>query len=389
LFLRHLAQTSDFPLMVEVEKAKGVYMHLKNGQKMIDLISGIGVSNLGHRHPAVTKAVRRQLKKYMHLMVYGEFVQTPQVKLAEALTKTLNDPLNAVYLLNSGSEAIEGAMKLAKRYTARPEIISFKQAYHGSSHGALSIGGDEHFKQAFRPLLPGTKQLPFNQLGAVSEISTQTAAVIVEPVQGEAGVRVGEQGFLAALRQRCDETGALLIFDEIQCGMGRTGKMWAHQHFGITPDVLVTAKGLGGGMPIGAFVAPQEMMAVFKNKPILGHITTFGGHPVSAAAGAATVKYLHRTALYSRAEAKGNIFREYLQHPKIQEIRGKGLMLAVVFESFEVLKPIIDKAIEKGVLTDWFLFCDHAMRIAPPLTITPRQIRKACRLIVEAIDEAS
>ena len=387
LFLEHLAQTSDFPLMVEIEKAKGIYMFDKKGRRYIDLISGIGVSNLGHLHPAVVKTVKKQLKKYMHLMVYGEFVETPQVKLAKLISDLMPQKLNSTFLVNSGSEAVEGALKLAKRYTGRPEIISAHNAYHGSSHGALSVSGSEDFKSAFRPLLPGIKHIKYNNIDELELIDHKTAAVIVETVQGEAGVRTPDKHYLKAIRAKCDQTGTLLILDEIQAGAGRTGKLWAFEHFGVVPDIVVLAKGLGGGMPIGAFVSNREVMKVLRNDPILGHISTFGGHPISAAAAYASLKTIHEKKLFKKAGKKGKLFKELLKHPNIKEVRGKGLMLAAQFNSFEELKPTIDKLLSKGILTDWFLFCDNAMRIAPPLIITKKQIKEACQIILDTLNE--
>jgi putrescine aminotransferase len=389
LFLAHLAQTTDFPLMIEVEKAEGVYLFGPDGKNYLDLISGIGVSNVGHRHPRVVKAIQDQLDKYLHLMVYGEFVQTPQTQLAKALTDTLPSHLDNVYLVNSGSEAVEGALKLAKRFTNRREIFSCVNAYHGSSHGSLSVGGNEIFKRAYRPLLPGISLIHYGSFSDLERINTQTAAVIMETIQGEAGIRVACSEYFQALRKKCDQTGTLLILDEIQAGFGRTGKFWAFEHFGICPDILVCAKGMGGGMPIGAFIANKEVMGVFKNNPLLGHITTFGGHPVSAAASLATIQVLREEQLPEQAEAKANLFKTLLIHPKIRAIRNKGLMMAVEFESFEVLKKIIDRAIDLGVITDWFLFCDDSMRIAPPLTISETEIRQACKIILQAISESN
>lgn len=387
LFLSHLAQTTDFPLLIEVEKAEGIYLFGPSGEKYIDLISGIGVSNVGHRHPKVIAAIQAQLDKYLHLMVYGEYVQTPQTLLAKALCDTLPPHLDNVYLVNSGSEAVEGALKLAKRYTNRREIISCVNAYHGSSHGSLSVGGNEVFKRAYRPLLPGISHIQYGNDQDLEKITCETAAVILETIQGEAGIRVAEKDYFLALRKKCDETGTLLILDEIQAGFGRTGKFWAFEHYGIVPDILVCAKGMGGGMPIGAFIANKEVMAVFKNNPLLGHITTFGGHPVSAAASLATVQILQKEKLIEQVEAKAELFKSLLIHPKIKSIRNKGLMMAVEFKSFEVLKPIIDRAIEMGVITDWFLFCDDSMRIAPPLVISEEQIRESCAVILQAINE--
>ena len=389
LFLQHLAQTTDFPLMIEVEKAEGIYLFGPNGEKYIDLISGIGVSNVGHRHPKVLEAIQGQLDKYLHLMVYGEYVQSPQSLLAKALTDTLPAKLDNVYLVNSGSEAIEGALKLAKRYTGKPKLISCVNAYHGSSHGSLSVGGNEIFKQAYRPLLPGISHINYGELPDLERIDSDTAAVLIETVQGEAGIRVASKDYFTALRKRCDETGTLLIVDEVQCGFGRTGKFWAFEHFDIVPDVVVCAKGMGGGMPIGAFIANKEVMGVFKNNPILGHITTFGGHPVSSAASLATIQLLQEEKLIDQVEEKAQLIKSLLTHPKIKSIRNKGLLMAVEFEAFDVLKLIIDRAIELGVITDWFLFCDDSMRIAPPLTITKEQIHEACTLILRAIEEVS
>lgn len=391
LFLSNLAQTSEFPLALEIEKAEGIYLIDKNGKKYIDFISGIGVSNVGHRHPKVVEAIKNQVDKYMHLMVYGEYIQSPQVLLANALTQTLNNfktpsnlQLDNVYFTNSGTEAVEGAMKLAKRFTGRPEIIAFNRSYHGSTQGALSLG-DEHFKRNYRPLLPEIKKLNRGVFEELDKISNRTAAVIFEPVGGESGIRVTTTEYISALRKRCDEVGAILIFDEIQSGFGRTGKFWAFEHFGVTPDILLCAKGMGGGMPIGAFIAPQQLMAVFKDNPILGHITTFGGHPVSCAASLATLTTIIEENLLDEIEEKSNLIKSLLIHPKIKEVRGKGLMMAAEFANFDELKPIIDRSIEKGVITDWFLYCDNSMRIAPPLTITFDEIRVACGIILESI----
>ena len=388
LFLSHLAQTTDFPLLIEVEKAEGIYLFGPNGEKYIDLIAGIGVSNVGHRHPRVISAIHQQLDKYLHLMVYGEYVQSPQTLLAKALTDTLPVHLDNVYLVNSGSEAIEGALKLAKRYTGKPKLISCVNAYHGSSAGSLSVGGNEIFKRAYRPLLPGISHIHYGSFSDLNKIDSETAAVVIETIQGEAGIRVACTTYFKALRQRCDETGTLLILDEIQTGFGRTGKFWAFEHFEIIPDIIVSAKGMGGGMPIGAFIASKEVMSVFKNNPLLGHITTFGGHPVSAAASLATIQILLEEELITQVETKATLFNSLLIHPKIKAIRNKGLMMAVEFESFEILKPIIDRAINLGVITDWFLFCDDSMRIAPPLTITEAEIRQACQVLLNAIDHS-
>ncbi|SDX66942.1 aspartate aminotransferase family protein [Hymenobacter psychrophilus] len=386
LFLRHQAQTSDFPLLLEIERAEGVYMYAPDGTRYLDLISGIGVSNVGHRHPRVLAAIQGQLDKYLHLMVYGEVVQAPPAQLAQALTATLPARLDNVFFTNSGTEAVEGALKLAKRHTGRTGLISCHNAYHGSTHGALSITGSEGFKNAFRPLLPDVRHIRHNHFDDLQLITEHTAAVVIETVQGEAGVRVPAPGYLPALRQRCTEVGALLILDEIQCGFGRTGTFWAFEQFGIEPDILLTAKGMGGGMPIGAFIAPQAIMAGFKTDPILGHCTTFGGHPVSCAASLATLRVIQEENLLAGVEAKAARFREKLVHPTIREVRNCGLLMAVEFDSFAVLKPLIDRALwDQHLLTDWFLFCDNSLRIAPPLTITMEQIEEACAGLLEAI----
>ena len=385
LFLQHLAQTTDFPLLIEIERAEGVYMYGPKGQKYLDLISGISVSNVGHRHPRVVQAVKDQADRYMHLMVYGEFVQGPQTRLAQRLVQQLPSPLDNVYFTNSGSEAIEGAMKLAKRFTRRTDFVSCVNAYHGSSQGALSVSGSEWFKRAYRPLLPGIRQIRFNEPEDLRWITDRTASVLVETIQGEAGVRIPDEAYLQALRTRCSQTGALLILDEIQAGFGRTGTLFAFEQYGIVPDILVCAKGMGGGMPIGAFIAPQAMMAVLKENPMLGHITTFGGHPISCAASLATLEVILENDLLPGIRAKEALFRELLVHPAIRGIRSRGLLMAVEFESFSVLKPVIDRTIEQGVLTDWFLYCDHAMRIAPPLTITETEIQEACQIILSSI----
>jgi putrescine aminotransferase len=385
LFLHHLAQTTDFPLLLEIESAEGIYLFGPNGEKYIDLISGISVSNIGHRHPAVIDAIKKQLDKYLHLMVYGEIVQSPQVRLAAKLAEILPSSLSMVYLVNSGSEAIEGAMKLAKRHTGRANIISCKNAYHGSTQGSLSLNGSEHFKQAFRPLLPGVKNIEFGNIEDIQLIDDTFAAVFIETVQGEAGVRVASEEYFRLLRKRCDETGVLLVLDEIQTGFGRTGKFWGFEHYNIIPDILVCAKGMGGGMPLGAFISSEKIMSSLKQNPMLGHITTFGGHPVSCAASLATIEVIQNENLISEVEKKNLLFHQLLVHPEIKNIRSKGLMIAVEFQSFKKLKEVIDRCIENGLLTDWFLFCDNSMRIAPPLTITENEIEGACKIILKSI----
>jgi acetylornithine/succinyldiaminopimelate/putrescine aminotransferase len=386
LFLANNAQTTDFPLLLEFERAEGVYMYNTEGRPYMDLISGIGVSNLGHSNPYVINAIKAQVDKYMHLMVYGEYVQTPQVRFAEKLVSLLPAGLQSVYFTNSGSEAVEGALKLAKRFTGRREVIAFTNSYHGSSHAALSVMGNETFKQAYRPLLPGVRFIDFNDTNGLDLINNETACVIVETVQGEAGIRVPDISYMQALRARCNATGALLILDEIQASFGRTGKMFAFEHFGIEPDILLLAKALGGGMPLGAFIAAAPVMAALKENPILGHITTFGGHPVCCSAGLAALEVLINEQLMDSVPEKEELFRKNLVHPAIKEIRGKGLMLAIDLDSFELNKKIIDRCIENGVVTDWFLHCSNAMRIAPPLIITFDEINQACDVIIEAIN---
>ncbi|TKB96474.1 aspartate aminotransferase family protein [Pedobacter cryotolerans] len=389
LFLKHNAQTSTTPLLLEFVKAKGIYMYDVEGKKYMDLIAGIGVSNVGHCHPTVVAAVQKQAETYMHLMVYGEFVQSPQVDFAKALASVLPANLSCTYLVNSGSEAIEGAMKLAKRYTGRTKLIACKNSYHGSTQGALSLMGNEEFKQAYRPLLPDVQFIEFNLLADLAKITTKTAAVFIETIQGEAGIRIPDESYLKALRAKCNETGTLLVLDEIQCGFGRTGKMFGFEHFGIVPDILLLAKGIGGGMPIGAFISSEEIMSVFSENPILGHITTFGGHPVSCAAGLATLKTIVDEDLVKDVAAKGKLFKSLLKHPAIREVRGKGLMLAAEFESYPILKQIIDGCIEDGIITDWFLHCSNSMRIAPPLIITEDEIRAACEIILKNINDVA
>ncbi len=389
LFFRNLAQTSPFPLALEIARAEGLYMYDARGRQYMDLISGISVSALGHRHPAVVSAVKEQADKYMHLMVYGEFVQSPQVRLAALLTKYLPGSLNQVYFVNSGSEAVEGALKLAKRYTGRHNMVSFYNAYHGSSHGSLSVTGNEDLKRAFRPLLPNVYHLPFGDVDALEAIDRNTACVIIEPIQGEAGAVTAEPAFFKELRKRCSDTGALLIMDEIQAGMGRTGKLWAFEHYGVEPDILTLAKGLGGGLPLGAFIADKNIMQSLTRDPVLGHITTFGGNAISAAASLACMTVITAEKLWEKAEELGNRFKEQLQHHEIKNINGKGLLLALEFDSFKQCKAIIDKCIEKGLITDWFLFASHCMRIAPPLIIGQEDVDRACTIILEAIEESN
>lgn len=386
LFLQHVAQTSPTPLGLEIERAEESFLYGISGEKYVDLISGISVSSIGHRHPKVVDAIKAQTDKYMHLMVYGEYIQSPQVKLAEKIASLLPEKLNCVYFTNSGAEAVEGAIKLAKRITGRYEVISFRNAYHGSTQGALSVMGSETFKNAYRPLIPGGRILEYNNIASLQQITEETACVIAETVQAEAGCIAGTNEFLTALRKRCDKTRTLLIFDEVQTGFGRTGKLFGFEHSGVVPDVLLFAKGLGGGLPIGAFVSSHDRMQALTHNPVLGHITTFGGNAVCCAAALATVNVITEEKLWERVARKEEIIRSTLQHASIREIRGTGLLLAVVFDSFETNKKYIDAALKKGVITDWFLFCDHAMRIAPPLNIADDVLEDACRKIMAGLD---
>ena len=384
-FLKYNAQTTRFPLLLQFVKASGINLYDADGKAYIDLISGIGVSNTGHSHPRVVAAVQQQAAQYMHLMVYGEYVQSPQVLYAEKLASLLPPNLQSTYFVNSGAEAVEGALKLAKRCTGRSQIIACQNAYHGSTHGALSVMGNETYKQAYRPLLPDVKFINFNSLPDLSQISNQTACVILETIQGEAGIRVPDVAYMQALRERCTQTGALLILDEIQVGFGRTGKMFGFEHFGIVPDVLLLAKALGGGMPLGAFISSPQIMGTLAEQPILGHITTFGGHPVCCAAGLAACNVLLDECLIEQVATKEKLFKDLLVHPAITNFRAKGLLIAVEMKDFDLTKRVIDRCIVNGVITDWFLHCDNALRIAPPLIITEAEIRQACQIILEAI----
>lgn len=389
-FLRHVAQTSPSPQLIEVARAEGVFFYTPEGKPYYDLVSGVSVNNVGHANPVVVEAVQRQAAEYMHIMVYGEMVERPQVEFARLLAKTLPAPLDTVYFLNSGAEAVEGALKLAKRYTHRTEMISMRRAYHGSTHGAMSMMGEpegEEWKNAFRPLLPDTRAIDFNSFDDLAQITERTACVLCEPVQGEAGVIIPKDGYLQALRKRCDEVGALLIFDEIQMGMGRSGEMFAMQRYGVTPDVVCLAKALGGGMPLGAFVASQKIMSSLMSDPVLGHITTFGGHPVCCAAGLAAMKFLQDNRVVEDVERKGAMYEELLKdYPAVKEIRRSGLLLAVELGSSDKLYRVMDSFVQEGILSDWFLYCDTAFRISPPLVITDAQIRDSVRLIRKCLD---
>lgn len=389
-FLSHIGQTSPSPMLIEVDRAEGVFFYTPEGKRYFDLVAGVSVSNVGHANPQVVRAVQEQAARYMHVMVYGELVETPQVQYATRLAELLPGNLSSVYFLNSGAEAVEGALKLAKRYTGRTELISMRRAYHGSTHGAMSMMGQpegEEWKSAFRPLLPDTKAIRFNHKEDLKQITERTACVLCEPVQGEAGVRPPEDGFLQALRERCTEVGALLIFDEIQMGMGRSGEMFAMQRYGVTPDVVCLAKALGGGMPLGAFVSSQEIMTTLTHDPVLGHITTFGGHPVCCAAGLAAMRYLIDNKVVEDVERKGAMYEELLRdHPAVREIRRSGLLLAVELGEGEKLYRLMDLFIEEGILSDWFLYCDTAFRISPPLVISDEEIGDSVRLIRKCLD---
>ena len=389
-FLRHVAQTSPSPQLIEVARAEGVFFYTPEVKRYYDLISGVSVSNVGHGNRAVVEAVQRQAADYMHIMVYGEMVERPQVEFARLLAESLPEPLDSVYFLSSGAEAVEGALKLAKRYTARTEMISMRRAYHGSTHGAMSMMGapeGEEWKGAFRPLLPDTKAIRFNCEEDLAQITERTACVLCEPVQGEAGVRPPHDGYLQALRSRCDEVGALLIFDEIQMGMGRSGEMFAMQKYGVVPDIVCLAKALGGGMPLGAFVASQQIMSSLTHDPVLGHITTFGGHPVCCAAGLAAMRFLKENHIVEDVERKGALYEELLgDHTAVQEIRRCGLLLAVELGASEKLYKIMELFIQEGILSDWFLFCDTAFRISPPLVISDDEIRDSVAIIRRCLD---
>ena len=389
-FLRHVAQTSPGPQLIEVARAEGVFFFTPEGKPYYDLVSGVSVNNVGHGNRAVVEAVQRQAADYMHIMVYGEMVERPQVEFARLLADSLPEPLDTVYFLNSGAEAVEGALKLAKRYTHRTEMISMRRAYHGSTHGAMSMMGEpegEEWKNAFRPLLPDTKAINFNSFDDLEQITSRTACVLCEPVQGEAGVIPPAEGYLQALRKRCDEVGALLIFDEIQVGMGRTGAMFAMQKYGVTPDIVCLAKALGGGMPLGAFVSSQKIMSTLTHNPVLGHITTFGGHPVCCAAGLAAMKFLQENKVVEDVERKGAMFEELLKdHPAVKAIRRSGLLLAVELGEASKLYRLMDIFIEEGIMSDWFLYCDTAFRISPPLIISDDEIRDCVELIRRCLD---
>ena len=395
LFLKHVAQTSPAPLALEIVKAEAALLYDAAGKEYIDLIGGISVANTGHRHPKVIEAIKKQLDAYLHIMVYGEFIESPQVQYATLLTDHLPSSLNSVYFTNSGAEAVEGAMKLAKRVTGRTQIIAFNKSYHGSTQGALSIIGDEYWRNSFRPLLPGILHFDYGSYEMIDSINDQTACVIAETVQAEAGIIAPSREWIQALRKKCTETGTLLIFDEIQTGFGRTGRLWAFEHFGIIPDILLLGKALGGGLPLGAFIAGKELMWALTDSPVLGHITTFGGHPVSCVAGMAALQALVEEKIIDTVKQKEELFKSLLKHPKIKAVRSFGLWLALEFDSFETNKKTIDACINspgsgKGpnaLVTDWFLFAAQCLRISPPLIISEEQIKKACAIILQACDD--
>ena len=386
-FIIHQGQTTPFPLCIDVASAKGVYITDKSGKTYLDLVAGVSACTIGHCHPRVVKAIQDQSSKYMHVMVYGEFIQEPQLALAKKLASLLPDTLNSTYFVNSGVEAIEASMKLAKRYTGRAEIISCKNSYHGSTHGALSIMGKETYKQKFRPLLPDCRQIIYNDVDSLNEITKNTAAVIIEPIQGATGFITPKNGYLKLVREKCDEVGALLIFDEIQTCFGRTGNLFGLETYSVTPDILCMAKGMGGGMPIGSFTTSTEKMHSLREDPMLGHITTFGGHPIVCAASLATLDELCETQLFREVEKKENLFRALLKHPKIKEIRGKGLMLAIELDDAKLCQKVVHRGIEQGIITFFFLFSKTAVRLSPPLTISDEEIRHAANIILNILDE--
>lgn len=388
IFLNNLAPTSPSPFLIPIERAEGIYLYSPDGKRYIDLISGIGVSAIGHRHPKVVAAIKAQVDKHLHVMVYGEYIQSPSNLLAKKFTSLLPDNLNCCYFVNSGTEANEGALKLAKRVTGRSEIISCRKSYHGSTHGSLSVSGNETKKFAFRPLLPDVRFINFGEMEGLEMITDKTACVIMETIQGDAGVRIPSKAYMRAVRKRCTDTGTILILDEIQSGMGRTGKLFAFEHFDIVPDILTVAKAFGGGLPIGAFVASREMMNKFTFEPMLGHITTFGGNPVCCASSLATLEVIEDEGLVSQVERKGRLFEELLKHPAIKEIRRIGLLFAIDFDSEERVSRIVNNAKANGLICYWFLSHPYSFRIAPPLTITEQEIRESCAIILKAIDNS-
>lgn len=388
-FKKHLAQTTEFPFGLEIESASGCYLHATNGKSYLDLIAGIGVSALGHSHPRIINRIKEQAEKHLHLMVYGEVVQSSQNELAQELMKVLPESLHSFYFLNSGTEANEAAIKLAKRVSGRSKIISFEGSYHGSTNGSLSISSGEKRKQSFRPLIPGVEFIRLNNLEDLKKIDENTAAVFLETIQGDAGVRIASEDYLKALRKKCDELGALLVFDEIQCGMGRSGKMWAFEHAEVVPDILTMGKALGAGLPIGAIASSQHLMSQFSHNPMLGHITTFGGHPLICAAAAEGLKIIREEDLLKNVENKGDLFAKYLKHSDIKEIRYRGLMIAVELKNEEVVKEVVLKALNEGLILFWFLSTPNAFRIAPPLNISDHEIQEACNKIIKILNSSN
>lgn len=386
-FIHYTGQTNQFPYLIDVERANGIYITDKQGKKYMDMISGVSVNNLGHSHPRIVKAVQEQAEKYMHVMVYGEYIQDPHLHFCKKLISLLPEQLDCVYTVNSGTEANEAALKLVKRVTGRTELVSFRGSYHGSTHGSMSVSGNEIKKEAFRPLLPDVRFLRHNDRNMLEQITTKTAGVIIETVQGDAGVRIPTKEFLAALRKRCSEVGALLIFDEIQCGMGRTGKLFAFEHFGVVPDILTLGKALGGGMPIGAVVSSRENLWEFTYNPMLGHITTFGGNPVIAAAALAGLEVMEEIVNFDEVERLGALLQSIIcQSDEIRDSRRIGMMFAFDMESFERVEKVVKKCLEDGLISFWFLSHPYSFRLSPPLTITEEEIRKAGQLILTAIE---
>ncbi|SFW68012.1 Acetylornithine/succinyldiaminopimelate/putrescine aminotransferase [Sinomicrobium oceani] len=386
-FFNYQAQTSPHPLAMEVSHAKGSYIYDTSGKPHLDFVAGVSANTLGHSHPRVVEAVKQQAETYMHVMVYGEFIQKPAVELTRLLASMLPDPLETTYLVNSGTEAIEGALKLAKKVTGRAEIIAAANAYHGNTQGSMSVMGHEERRQAFRPLIPGSRFITFNNEKDLEKITEKTAAVLLETIQGGAGFILPHDNYLQKVRNRCDATGTLLILDEIQPGYGRTGKLFGFEHFGIVPDILVMGKGMGGGMPVGAFTASAAMMSQLKDRPKLGHVTTFGGNPVIAAACLATLREVTETRLIQETLEKENLFRTLLTHPLIREVRGKGLMLAIMVKNADVANYIILESLKRGLLLFWLLFEPDAVRITPPLTISESEIREGCAIILELLEQ--
>lgn len=387
-FLNHVAQTSDTPLGIQISHAQGVWMFDIKGKKYLDCISGISVSNLGHSNPYIINAIKQQIDKHMHLMVYGEIIQSPQVLLASKLNKLLPEKLNNIYFVNSGSEAVEGAMKLAKRHTGRARFVSIEKAYHGSSQGAMSLMSDEYFQHRFAPLLPGIDFIKQNEFEHINRLITnETAAVFVEPIMSEKGYMPCTKAFLQAIKNRCEETKTLLVFDEIQSGMGRTGSFFAFQDLQIEPDILLLAKAFGGGMPLGAFISSSEIMSCLMNHPVLGHITTFGGHPVSCSASLAAIEFLENEDVLKSISEKEVLFRQLLIHPKIKEVTGKGLMLAINLEDPMLCRKVIDQCVKDGLLIDWFLYAEHKIRLSPPLIIQTEEIQIICEIILKNLNK--